>query len=347
MNIFKNKFLMASILFLAALFLFNYFAVIIKSSSFENKLDAIMPSDKENFNFSKAIFNVTKLVDKDMDLNWCQTELANLTHDLKAEIGDEANPELRVKIFNNFMFKEKGFHYNERAKNYFMYKIPDKDVSNDEFMSYFTVSSLLKTGEGVCLSLSVLYLMLAEQLDLPIYGSILPGHIFVRYIEDGRSRINIDPAGNGLEFYHYDEAFKIDLNSANGSIFGKKASNYSVLGTYIYNLSLICKRMKRMGDAEILLKKAAEINPGDADVLYELGNSLYEKGKYKEAAEQYAESINLYPDHSYAYSGLGACLFMMNQYDDAEKNVNEALRLDKNNLHAQYWRDRIFKGKKQ
>ncbi len=318
-----------------------------ENNSFENKLEAMMPKDKDNFDFSQTIFNITKMIDSDADAEWCKRELASLTHELRLSLGDEGNPEEKVKIINNFMFKEKGFGYSERAKEYFAGKIPDNQLSNEEYRDFFTISALLKTRKGVCLNLSILYLMLAEQLKLPIYGSILPGHIFVRYIEDGRSRINIDPAGSGLEYYHYDDSFKIDLDDKNDSIYGQKVGNYNVVGAYLYNLAIICERMCKRGKAEILFKKAAEINPNDANTHYALAEYLFNDKKYSDAERQYRESIRLYPNNSNAHSALAVACFLQAEYYDAEKEINEALRLNPNNEYAKQWLEKIQKLRKQ
>ncbi len=58
---------------------------------------------------------------------------------------------------------------------------------------------LLKTRKGYCMNLSLLYLIIGQRLNIPLYGVALPNHFFVRY-DDGSTQINIDGTEKGASF---------------------------------------------------------------------------------------------------------------------------------------------------
>jgi len=69
-----------------------------------------------------------------------------------------------IPVINKYLFDELGFE-----------SIPEANDPNDLFLH-----TVLDKKRGYCLSLSILYLSLAERLGLPMYGVVVPGHFFVR-----------------------------------------------------------------------------------------------------------------------------------------------------------------------
>ncbi len=61
-----------------------------------------------------------------------------------------------------------------------------------------TLASAVLRGKGNCLSTSTLYVLVGEELGLPIHLVIVPRHAFVRW-DDGKERINIETTAQGRE----------------------------------------------------------------------------------------------------------------------------------------------------
>ena len=70
-----------------------------------------------------------------------------------------------MPVINQYLFEELGFQTISHA-----------DDPNDLFLH-----SVMDRRQGYCLSLSILYLAVAERLGLDVYGVVVPGHFFVRY----------------------------------------------------------------------------------------------------------------------------------------------------------------------
>ncbi|MCK4934950.1 MAG: tetratricopeptide repeat protein, partial [Simkaniaceae bacterium] len=67
-----------------------------------------------------------------------------------------------------------------------------KDVDEYTFLP-----SVLDSRRGVCLGVSILYLSIAQRLDLPLEIITPPGHIYVRYNDEGK-HINIETTARGI-----------------------------------------------------------------------------------------------------------------------------------------------------
>ena len=87
----------------------------------------------------------------------------------------------KLETLRQYLFEELGFRGN--TDNYY-------DPEN----SYLT--RVLETRKGIPVSLSVLVLLIASRLDLPIRGVNLPGHFLLRYQADGFSAF-LDPFNGG------------------------------------------------------------------------------------------------------------------------------------------------------
>ncbi len=94
-------------------------------------------------------------------------------------------PELKIAELNRFIFDEMGFRFPPQS-------LYAKDVD-----LYTFLPSVLDSRRGVCLGVSILYLCLAQRLDLALEMITPPGHIYVRY-NDGKKIINIETTARGI-----------------------------------------------------------------------------------------------------------------------------------------------------
>lgn len=97
----------------------------------------------------------------------------------------QSTPEEKVKAINHFVFHEMGFRFPPHSTH-------AKDID-----LYTFLPSVLDSRRGVCLGVSILYLCLAERLDLKLEIVIPPGHIFVR-AHEGDKMINIETTARGV-----------------------------------------------------------------------------------------------------------------------------------------------------
>ncbi len=97
------------------------------------------------------------------------------------------------------------------------------------------------------------------------------------------------------------------------------------------NYGIILKGLGKLKDAELSYHKAIELNPNFAEAHYNLGNILSDLGKLKDAELSYSKAIELNPN----FAGAAWNLYgLANTIEQAEKRINQCLRMDKSHLKA-------------
>ncbi len=94
-------------------------------------------------------------------------------------------PEVKIRAINDFIFDEMGFRF------------PPHSLYAKDIDLYTFLPTVLDSRKGVCLGVSILYICLAQRLDLPLEMITPPGHIFVRY-RKGDHIINIETTARGI-----------------------------------------------------------------------------------------------------------------------------------------------------
>ena len=88
------------------------------------------------------------------------------------------------------------------------FRFPPHSLYEKDIDLYTFLPSVLDSRRGVCLGVSILYLCIAQRLDLPLEMITPPGHIFVRYCSD-QEVINIETTARGI---HLDSIEYLNIN---------------------------------------------------------------------------------------------------------------------------------------
>jgi tetratricopeptide (TPR) repeat protein len=116
-----------------------------------------------------------------------------------------------------------------------------------------------------------------------------------------------------------------------------------------YSLGIQYIGLEKYDQAETALLRARDLSPKAPEPLSNLGRLYYQRGEsqsvaglseeatttFKKAADALEESIRGNPLSSSAHAFLGAALYKMGSYDDAETTLKRALELDANEQNAQ------------
>lgn len=107
--------------------------------------------------------------------------------DIWLELSDNQTAYEKVRIFNKVFYGKHGFAGNSKD-----YHSPLNSCIN----------TVVQTRKGNPLSLCVLYSIIAQSLDMPIYGVNLPNHFVLTYLDEDRMISMIDPENKyGNLFY--------------------------------------------------------------------------------------------------------------------------------------------------
>lgn len=137
-------------------------------------------ADRE-MDLEKGAFLVAQFAYPDLEWSSYEDELDRIANGISNSLSDEMYMEDVVDCINEHLFDREGFR-------------PDNRRFYDPENSY--LNRVIERRIGIPISLSVVYLLVARRLDLPISGVAVPGHFLVRY--DGPyETLWIDPFNEG------------------------------------------------------------------------------------------------------------------------------------------------------
>ena len=208
----------------------------------------------------------------------------------------------------------------------------------------------LKTRQIDCDNYAMIYLAVAEVLNLPLVAVLAPKHAFIRWDPDGKhDAINKDSSKNMGDFNwettaneenkvrsdeHYIDWLKTSKSAIQNGAYLRSLTAAETIGI-IYDSSGIA-HLKRE-DLKLAIKhykKAIEIDPNNAYSHMNLGVAQVGLGKFREAFASYRETISLNSNNAAAHYNLGNLYFKRGKYEKAIEHYKIAIDKDPNNAYS-------------
>ena len=104
-----------------------------------------------------------------------------------ARLPSDATPKQKIRAINDYIFSEMRFRF------------PPHSLHAKDIDLYTFLPSVLDSRRGVCLGVSVLYLSLAQRLNLHLESVTPPGHIYVRHVGEDGEITNIETTARGID----------------------------------------------------------------------------------------------------------------------------------------------------
>lgn len=162
------------------------------------------------------------------------------------------------------------------------------------------LSEGLRNKKIDCDNYSVIYLGIADVLDLPLKAASAPAHVFIRWHFDKDRYINWETT---IAKEYSDEKYKSWLKITNVSVekgVFLKSLNRNKFYADIYNAVGGAISGKNKDEAIKYFDKALEINPKHVLAYFNKGRVLYNAKKYKEAIKYYNTVLELHPGYANA-----------------------------------------------
>jgi len=193
----------------------------------ENKIRELF-LNKKNL-LERAVFLLSEYGYPNVDFDNYKMIIDKMAFDIGSRIGRKirkaSSAYEKIKIINDYLFQRKGFkgnteNYNE-TDNLYINKVIDRKT-------------------GIPVSLSILYLLIANRLKLPIYGVNLPSHFIVKY-QDNKEELFIDPFNEGIvisrkEAIKFLKQIGLSEEEFNKISFLNNTSERDIVKRYINNL---------------------------------------------------------------------------------------------------------------
>ena len=127
----------------------------------------------------EGVFTLARFGYPDLNESTYKTRLGYMAFELAPRIAPDDHHIRIIRTLNHYLFDEQGYHASNR---------------HDPDDTYF--NRVLDRKRGWPITLSAVYLILAQRLELPISGVALPKHYIVKYIHNDQ-HIYIDPHNRG------------------------------------------------------------------------------------------------------------------------------------------------------
>lgn len=203
---------------------------------------------------------------------------------------------------------------------------PDLDFAARAEPETTVLSSVIENRRGMCLSLSLLYLAVADETDLPLHGVSVPTHFFVRY-QNGKDRLNyetLDRGGTARSDSFYYKKFFVRKGEP---FYMKNLTPKDALAVYLSQLAALYTRAGNPAGALELLEVAKKASPKDPEIRTNLGVVLWALDRKTEAIDAWRTAIVLDPYDDNAHFNLAAGLTEREEWLEAIYHFDEAMRL--------------------
>ena len=267
---------------------------------------------EEQDSLAVAVLIISKCWDQAVDVREYLSRLDDMALEIRSRLRRK-NVSTGIKaipVINEYLFDELDF----------------KAVAGTNDTQSLFLNALLDTKQGDAMSLSMLYLSLAERLNLPVHAVVVPGAIFVRY-EDEHFRFNIETTkqGDTVSDEYYKTKFKV---SEGDNIYMRNLNKRQALGCFLNNLG---NSYSDVGDPEsaiVVFEKAVEINPTLSESKANLGNTYLQKNRVNEAIAQYLAALRINPYDAKTHNNLGNAYSQKDSLPSSIDEYLEAIRLD-------------------
>ncbi|AYL98750.1 transglutaminase-like domain-containing protein [Mucilaginibacter celer] len=181
------------------------------------------------FDLLQGILIINRYQYPDLDEQKVINQIEAIKRDIWVQMMNEASPKEQIKLINHVFYNIYGFSGN--TANHL-------DPQN----SY--LSQVLETKKGNQISLAIIYSIVAQKLDIPVYGVNLPQHFILAYLDESRQSefesgilFYINAFNKGFLFGRRDvDMFLKQLNLKFDKQFYEPCSNTDIIKRVIRNL---------------------------------------------------------------------------------------------------------------
>lgn len=188
--------------------------------------------------------------------------------------------------------------------NHQLYKVENFKGNRDDYYnpSNSLLNTVIRRKTGNPITLSILYIQLANYLNFALYPVNFPSHFMVKHVlDDEENEIIIDPFNEGriMDDYSLKELldhFYPKMNIALTRKLVAKASNPDVIIRMLNNLKTSFFECQDLDSAELVNEMVLDINRDDQHSLRDKGMVFLHKKSYSQALEFFNLYIDKFPE---------------------------------------------------
>jgi len=181
------------------------------------------------FDLLHGILTINKYQYPDLDEQKIINQIEAIKRDIWLQLIYDSSPAEQVKLINHVFYNIHGFSGN---------------TSNHQDPQNSYLSQVLETKKGNQISLAIIYSIIAQKLDIPVYGVNLPQHFILAYVDEsmeaefeGGILFYINAFNKGFIFGRRDvDMFLKQLNLKAEKQFYEPCSNTDIIRRVLRNL---------------------------------------------------------------------------------------------------------------
>ena len=184
------------------------------------------------------------------------------------------DPEARIGAINTFLYKDG--RWNDFQKfEYDLSDLPAVEKKNNFINGY------LDSKTGSCITMPMLYAILGQRLNYPIYIVDTPKHFFCRYVDDNFEENNIETTVNGgfTNDFEYIENAGINSQSIKNGVYMRTLTNKEYLSRLICINARYYFEYGKIDKAIKYLELAIKIDETNAGVFWNYAVVTHKKAK--------------------------------------------------------------------
>ncbi len=208
------------------------------------------------------------------------------------------------------------------------------DTAQSDLRNVFP-QTVLTRRRGSCLGLSLLYLLVAERLDAPLWGVLVPGHFFVRFHRPDTT-INIETIKNGQCLG--DEWYRERYEVRDGSWYDEMRSlgREEIAGVLYYNVANVLRERGALQAAVQCYEKSLKWLPGFAEAWGNMGIALEAMGETQRALQAMEKARDLDPELTNISRNIGALQLRLARDREAVEEYEKSVAADGADADALY-----------
>jgi regulator of sirC expression with transglutaminase-like and TPR domain len=189
----------------------------------------------ESDNLLKGMWIVATYQYPDLTFEKVQQELEQLYYEVWLEHKPESHPLDQIKFINGVLYSKLKFRGNTR---------------NFHSPANSMINMVMESKKGNPISLSVIYLIIAQKLDLPLFGVNLP-NMFILTYKTEEQQFYVNAFNRGLIFSRDDiDSYITQINLAPRPIFYEPCSHTDIIIRSFRNLSIAFDKLNEHAKAD-------------------------------------------------------------------------------------------------
>jgi regulator of sirC expression with transglutaminase-like and TPR domain len=233
--------------------------------------DRLLTLPEHKVNIGLAALTFAKEIYLDLDVAAYDGKIDDLAGQAGRQVAlhRATKPDDIIRTLNTFFYKQWGVRYDDDPKS-------SRKVAN------FFINGILDTRTGICQTIPMLYLAVAQRLGYPVYAVFAPEHQFLRWVDPNLVEQNIELSGGAGYSPDDDYAFRLNISDKarrNGAYL-RTVTHREYLGNLLQQNALVFAQHRQYDRAIDYFEKARRISPKDVYYTRNLGAMWEQKARH-------------------------------------------------------------------